>query len=70
MSGTFVPSDTGTTDVPGLYVAGNLADPAAEVVTAASSGLRAATAVNVDLVREDVDAAVARYRRERAARAG
>ncbi len=65
VSGTFVPADTGVTDVPGLFVAGNLADPAAEVVTAASSGLRAATAVNVDLVQEDVDAAVARRRGER-----
>ena len=70
VSGTFVPSDTGITDVAGLYVAGNLADPAAEVVTAASSGLRAATAVNVDLVREDVDAAVERRRAGRTARAG
>ncbi len=69
-TGTFVPSDTGATDVAGLYVAGNLADPAAEVVTAASSGLRAATAVNVDLVQEDVDAAVARHRADRELRAG
>jgi thioredoxin reductase len=67
--GTFVRSDSGVTDVAGLYVAGNLADPAAEVVTAASSGVRAATAVNIDLVREDVDAAVARRRAGRGAAA-
>ncbi|MFC3688500.1 hypothetical protein [Aquipuribacter hungaricus] len=64
LTGRFVPSGTGATEV---YVAGNLSDPGAVVVTAASHGLRAATAVDVDLVQEDADAAVTRLRAGRTA---
>ena len=52
------------------YVAGNLADPGGRGRHGRLVGLRAATAVNVDLVREDVDAAVARLRAARAAPSG
>ena len=66
VTGGFVATgEAGATEVPGLYVSGNVADPAAEVITAAAAGLRAATAVNVDLVQEDVREAVAERRRSR-----
>jgi thioredoxin reductase len=59
----------GATAVPGVWAAGNLVDPGAQVVTAAAAGLHVAAAVNVDLVEEDVRVAVTR-RRAQAAGAG
>jgi thioredoxin reductase len=57
--GTHVPADpTGQTAVPGVWVAGNVADPVAQIVGAAAAGSRAAAALNADLVAEDVDRAV------------
>jgi thioredoxin reductase len=44
----------GHTGVPGVWVAGNLANPRAQVITAAGEGSAAAIAVNADLVDEDV----------------
>lgn len=49
----------GATDVPGVWVAGNVAQTEAQVVSAAAMGLRAAVAINADLVRDDTDRAVA-----------
>ena len=58
--GTHVPADaTGATAVPGVWVAGNVTDPAATVIGAAAAGLRAAHGINLSLVTEDADAAVA-----------
>ena len=48
----------GATSVPGVWVAGNLANPRAQVITAAGEGSAAAIAINGDLVDEDVRAAV------------
>jgi thioredoxin reductase len=48
----------GATSVPGLWVAGNVADPRAQVITAAGQGSAAAIAINADLVSEDVSRAV------------
>ncbi|QUR69658.1 NAD(P)/FAD-dependent oxidoreductase [Mycobacterium spongiae] len=48
----------GRTSVPGVYAAGNVADVSAHVVNAASSGLRAAMALNADLVEDDTARAV------------
>lgn len=45
---------TGRTTVAGVWVAGNVADPRAQVITAAGEGSAAAIAVNADLVDEDV----------------
>ena len=45
---------TGRTSVAGVWVAGNLANPRAQVVTAAGEGSAAAIAMNADLVDEDV----------------
>jgi thioredoxin reductase len=47
---------TGRTSVPGVWAAGNIADPRAQVITAA--GAAAAIAINADLVNEDVRNAV------------
>jgi thioredoxin reductase len=49
---------TGLTSVPGVWVAGNLANPRAQVITAAGEGSAAAIAINADLVDEDVRNAV------------
>ncbi|GAA3591077.1 NAD(P)/FAD-dependent oxidoreductase [Klugiella xanthotipulae] len=48
----------GATTVPGVWVAGNVTDLAAQVMTSASGGLLAAIAVNNDLIQEDAAAAV------------
>jgi thioredoxin reductase len=48
----------GLTSVPGVWVAGNVANPRAQVITAAGEGSAAAIAINADLVDEDVRTAV------------
>lgn len=53
---------TGRTTVPGVWAAGNVVDPQAQVVSAASQGSRAAIALNADLVEEEVAEAVVRLR--------
>lgn len=49
---------TGRTNVAGVWVAGNAADPRAQVITAAGAGSAAAIAINADLLDADVAAAV------------
>jgi thioredoxin reductase len=49
---------TGRTSVPGVWAAGNIVDPRAQVITAAGAGSAAAIALNADLVDEDVRDAV------------
>jgi thioredoxin reductase len=49
----------GRTSVPGVWAAGNVADPMANVIAAAAAGSAAAAAINFDLVDEDVDRALA-----------
>jgi thioredoxin reductase len=49
---------TGRTSEPGVWVAGNVANPRAQVITAAGEGSAAALAMNADLVAEDVRNAV------------
>lgn len=44
---------TGRTSVPGVWAAGNVANPRAQVITAAGEGSAAAIAINADLVAED-----------------
>ena len=56
--GWVVVGPQGVTSVPGVWVAGNVANPRAQVVTAAGEGSAAAIAVNADLVEEDVRDAV------------
>ena len=51
--GTRIEADrTGATAVPGVWVAGNLTDPQAQVIGAAAAGLTARAAINLDLVLE------------------
>jgi thioredoxin reductase len=58
--GRYVPADpSGMTDVPGVWVAGNVANLMEVVIGAAASGLKAASVINFDLVAED-----ARHARE------
>ena len=63
IGGEFVAADaTGLTDVPGVWVAGNVTDLAASVVVAAAGGASAAAAINADLVAEDTRRAVSANR--------
>jgi thioredoxin reductase len=50
---------TGLTSVPGVWAAGNVADPRAQVITSAGAGSAAAIAINADLVQEDAEQAIA-----------
>lgn len=50
---------SGRTSVPGVYAVGNVIDPRAQVITAAGMGSAAGFAINIDLVQQDVAAAVA-----------
>ena len=52
----------GRSDLPGVWVAGNVTDLMAQVVAAAAQGVTVAAAINMDLVGEDADRAVAASR--------
>jgi thioredoxin reductase len=52
----------GATAVPGVWVAGNIADPFAQVIAAAAAGLKAGAAINADLIAEETARAVAAFR--------
>ena len=52
---------TGRTSVAGVWAAGNVANPRAQVITAAGEGSAAAISINADLVQEDVECAVAQH---------
>ncbi|MEU1891127.1 NAD(P)/FAD-dependent oxidoreductase [Streptomyces pristinaespiralis] len=69
--GSHVAADpTGATAVPGVWVAGNVANVTDQVIGAAAAGVRAAGALNADLIAEETRRAVGRYRRDGLARAG
>jgi thioredoxin reductase len=52
--GTRIETDPrGATAAPGVWAAGNLCDPQAQVITAAAAGLTAGAAINLDLVNEE-----------------
>ena len=57
-SGWVVAGLYGVTTEPGVWVAGNVGNPRAQVITAAGEGSAAAIAINADLVDEDVHHAV------------
>ena len=59
--GTYVPAEdpTGRTSVPGVWVAGNVTDPMAQVITSAGAGLMAGAVINTDLVMAETAEAVA-----------
>ncbi|GAB3233787.1 NAD(P)/FAD-dependent oxidoreductase [Glycomyces halotolerans] len=57
--GSYVETDpTGATAVSGVWAAGNVANPMAQVVAAAESGVRAGAAINADLTEAAVRSAV------------
>ncbi len=61
--GTYVAADPmGATSVPGVWVAGNVADLGAQVISAAAAGLKAGAAINADLIAEETAHAVAAFR--------
>ncbi|MFC9749973.1 NAD(P)/FAD-dependent oxidoreductase [Streptomyces niveus] len=61
--GSHVPTDpAGATSVPGVWAAGNVAEPTETVIGSAVAGLRAGAAINADLTAEDTRRAVAARR--------
>ena len=61
--GESVPGEaTGRTEVPGVWVAGNVTDLAAQVGAAAAAGAMAAAQINADMVAEDTRRAVEAHR--------
>jgi thioredoxin reductase/SAM-dependent methyltransferase len=56
---------TGATTVPGVWVAGNVRDVRAQVVVSSADGVMVAATINMDLIAEDTEVAVAAHRRER-----
>jgi thioredoxin reductase len=58
--GTAVESDpTGATNVPGVWVAGNVTAPMIQVISSAAAGLQAGAVINADLIAEETRVAVA-----------
>jgi thioredoxin reductase len=57
-AGFVVVDGTGRTSSDGVWAAGNVVDPRAQVIASAGAGNTAAIAINADLVQEDVDRAV------------
>jgi thioredoxin reductase len=66
--GWVVHDPVGRTSVAGVWVAGNAADPRAQVISAAGQGSAAAIALNADLVDEDVKHALTDHRTGHTAR--
>ncbi|HET6634803.1 MAG TPA: NAD(P)/FAD-dependent oxidoreductase [Streptomyces sp.] len=61
--GEHIPADaTGATDVPGVWVAGNVTDLSAQVGASAAAGAAAAAQINADLIAEETREAVAAHR--------
>ena len=57
-AGFAVVDATGRTSVDGVWAAGNVVDPRAQVITSAGAGSAAAIAINADLVADDVQGAL------------
>ena len=57
-TGFAVVDATGRTSTLGVWAAGNVVDPRAQVITAAGAGSAAAIAINADLVQDDVERAL------------
>jgi len=61
-AGWVVTDRFGQTSLPGVWAAGNVSNPRAQVITAAGEGSTAAIAINAQLVDEDVSLAVRAHR--------
>ena len=53
-AGFAIVDGTGRTSAPGVWAAGNVVDPRAQVITSAGQGSAAAIAINADLVADDI----------------
>lgn len=63
MMGEFVTADMmGATSVPGVFAAGNVVDPSAQVIMAAAAGAKAGAGINMALTADDLEIALARRR--------
>lgn len=63
MAGHYLPADpAGLTATPGVWAAGNLAAPMAQVITSAAAGSGVGSAIHLDLIVEDTAVAVTAYR--------
>ena len=60
----------GLTSVPGVWVAGNVTDPTAQVLASTNAGAMSGAAINADLMSEDTREAVAAYRDRLSSTAG
>ena len=60
----------GLTAVPGVWVAGNVTDPTAQVLASANGGAMAGAHINADLMAEDTREAVAARRDRLSSTAG
>ena len=61
VAGGLVRADAdGRTSVPGVWAAGNTANPRAQVITAAGEGSAVAIAINTELVQDDIDTTLQR----------
>jgi thioredoxin reductase len=67
-NGWVVHDPVGRTGVAGVWVAGNAADPRAQVISAAGQGSAAAIALNDVLVNQDVKCALVDHRTSHTAR--
>ena len=69
--GSYIAADPmGATAVPGVWVAGNVADLRAQVISSAAAGLNSGAAINADLIAEDTADAVAAHRARRVQEVG
>lgn len=67
LAGHHLPTDpSGLTTTPGVWAAGNVAAPMAQVITAAAAGAAVGAAVHMDLMGEDTQLAVTALRARRA----
>jgi thioredoxin reductase len=66
-TGFAVVDAAGHTSTPGVWAAGNVVDPRAQVITAAGAGSAAAIAINADLVQDDVERALSGPQQSRSA---
>ena len=58
-TGLIIVDGFGQTNVPGIWAAGNVVTPSAQVITAAGAGSASAIAINGWLLQKDLDAATA-----------
>ena len=69
VAGHLLPADaTGLTATPGVWAAGNVVAPMAQVITSAAAGSGVGAAIHLDLISEDTDVAVTALRARRAPR--